>query len=194
MQTAVIGAGFIGTRVLKLLGADSGVAFSRSELPGLPSHRLDLDLDLDISVLARLPRRILYTVPPSQTSADDARLARLLAALEDPPERIVYLSTSGVYGNLAAASATETSPPAPLTPRARRRLAAEELLQSWCTLHETFSRYERIAALNPAPITCSCCSSCSCSYSSSCSRRLPVPKTLKHLLVIHFNRTAVGQE
>jgi nucleoside-diphosphate-sugar epimerase len=145
MQTAVIGAGYIGTRVLNLLGADSGVAFSRAETPGFTSHRLDLDKDA--TVLARMPRRILYTVPPSQGSTGDARLARLLDALEDPPERIVYLSTSGVYGNLAAASATETSPPAPLTPRARRRLAAEELLQSWCSLHETLCIILRVPGI-----------------------------------------------
>ena len=144
-QTAVIGAGYTGTRVLRLLGAASGVAFSRSELPGFVSHRLDLDQDP--AILAAMPRRVLYTVPPPQDSSGDARLARFLGALTEPPERIVYLSTTGVYGDLRASVASETTRPAPLTPRARRRLAAEEMLQSWCASHETLCIILRVPGI-----------------------------------------------
>jgi nucleoside-diphosphate-sugar epimerase len=127
------------------LDAQSSVAFSRSQVQGFASHRLDLDSDS--AVLACIPRQILYTVPPPKDTSGDSRLARLLDVLVDPPERIVYLSTTGVYGDLGASSARESSPPAPLTPRARRRLAAEEMLQSWCELHETLCIILRVPGI-----------------------------------------------
>lgn len=47
----------------------------------------------------------------------------LLEALGSRPARMVYLSTTGVYG--AAREVDETTPPAPRTPRERLRLDAE---------------------------------------------------------------------
>jgi len=43
----------------------------------------------------------------------------------------VYLSTSGVYGDCAGARVDETRPRRPQTPRARRRVAAEDRLREW---------------------------------------------------------------
>lgn len=52
------------------------------------------------------------------------------------PERIVYVSTTGVYGDAAGATVTEDTPPAPATDRARRRLDAETTLRAWCEPRE----------------------------------------------------------
>lgn len=46
-----------------------------------------------------------------------------------PPRRLVYLSTTGVYGNRDGAWVSETDAPRPLTERAIRRVAAERLLR-----------------------------------------------------------------
>ena len=46
-------------------------------------------------------------------------------------ERIVYLSTTGVYGDREGAWVDEETPPAPQTARAVRRLAAENALREW---------------------------------------------------------------
>lgn len=135
MQTAVFGAGYIGTRVLQRLAPDRAVAYSRTEVTGFAGHVVDLDRDP--VTLTDIPRRILYTVPPSQHSEGDPRLARLLQALQEPPERFVYVSTTGVYGDLGSGVASEALAPAPVTPRALRRLAAEQMLQSWCAQHES---------------------------------------------------------
>jgi nucleoside-diphosphate-sugar epimerase len=121
--------------VLALLGADKAIAFGRTKASGFPTRILDLDAEPE--TLDDVAQKILYTVPPSRESGGDPRLARLLAALQDAPERIVYLSTTGVYGDLGAAVASEGSTPAPATPRARRRFAAEEMLRSWCAQHES---------------------------------------------------------
>ena len=47
------------------------------------------------------------------------------------PEKLVYLSTTGVYGDCGGALVDETRPLHPATDRARRRLAAEEVLGTW---------------------------------------------------------------
>jgi nucleoside-diphosphate-sugar epimerase len=47
------------------------------------------------------------------------------------PQRFVYISTSGVYGDCAGARVAETRPRKPQTPRARRRAAAEDRLRTW---------------------------------------------------------------
>src|SRR5262249_48004775 len=63
------------------------------------------------------------------------RTARLLAALDGQqaaPRRVVYISTSGVYGDCAGERVSETRPLNPQTPRARRRADAERQLEHWC--------------------------------------------------------------
>jgi nucleoside-diphosphate-sugar epimerase len=130
MQTAVIGAGYIGSRVVERLADGETLAYGRSPAPG----RTALDLDSDrLSIPPGASRRILYTVPPAAADTGDPRLARLLAALNPAPERFVYLSTSGVYGDCGGALVGETRDPSPGTDRAIRRHAAEQLLQSWCS-------------------------------------------------------------
>jgi nucleoside-diphosphate-sugar epimerase len=46
-----------------------------------------------------------------------------------PPARIVYASTTGVYGDCGGEWIDETRPPAPTTDRARRRVAAENAVR-----------------------------------------------------------------
>jgi nucleoside-diphosphate-sugar epimerase len=47
------------------------------------------------------------------------------------PQRFIYLSTTGVYGDRAGASVDEETPPAPQSERAARRLAAEHCVRQW---------------------------------------------------------------
>src|SRR5690242_4512288 len=82
--------------------------------------------DLDDASTLHLPPAdaIVHSVPPPAAGDRDTRTAHLLAALEhagDVPRRIVYISTSGVYGDCAGARVDESRPPNPQTARARRR-------------------------------------------------------------------------
>jgi nucleoside-diphosphate-sugar epimerase len=70
-------------------------------------------------------------VPPAPSGDRDQRLERLLEVCIGNPRRIVYLSTTGVYGDHAGGEVDEETPAAPRTPRAARRLAAENLLRDW---------------------------------------------------------------
>ena len=102
---------------------------------GRPTQNLD-DPDLQITLL-HSSYSVLYTVPPPPRDTGDPRLKRFLSCLDPVPRRVVYLSTSGVYGNRDGAETNEDVNPAPATARAGRRLAAETLLTSWCVERES---------------------------------------------------------
>ncbi len=141
IDCVIIGSGYTGSRVLAALGAGRAIGFRRSgdtSAGGADIARLDLD-DVRPTELS-LPDRysLLYTVPPRVENGDDAddqRLARLLGLLHPLPQRFVYLSTSGVYGDCDGRLVHESTAPNPQTSRARRRLAAERHLQAWSASH-----------------------------------------------------------
>src|SRR5262245_16536934 len=92
------------------------------------------DLDRPDSLSLPPAEALLHCAPPPDHGTADTRTAHLLAALEKGrilPARIVYVSTSGVYGDCAGARVDESRPPAPQTERARRRLHAETQLAEW---------------------------------------------------------------
>ena len=124
MQVLVAGAGYTGQRVIARLG----------DVPVIALRSADLDLDHPGDQRIDVPPdcRILYSVPPNARKEGDPRLATFLDLLSSAPARIVYLSTTGVYGDRGGDRVTEETPPAPGTARAERRLAAEQLLASWC--------------------------------------------------------------
>jgi nucleoside-diphosphate-sugar epimerase len=96
------------------------------------SYGFDLDQPGSLSLPAA--DVLLHCAPPPDEGPADTRTANLLAALEKGrilPARIVYVSTSGVYGDCAGARVDESRPPAPQTERARRRLHAETQLAEW---------------------------------------------------------------
>jgi len=89
------------------------------------------DLDRPETLALSAADALLHCAPPPAQGNTDMRTANLLAALEERrilPARIVYVSTSGVYGDCAGARVDEARPPAPQTDRARRRLDAERRL------------------------------------------------------------------
>jgi nucleoside-diphosphate-sugar epimerase len=99
------------------------------------SRACGFDLDRPETLALQPADALLHCAPPPGEGETDSRTAHLLAALEKArilPARVVYVSTSGVYGDCAGALVDESRPPAPQTPRARRRLDAERRLAQWC--------------------------------------------------------------
>ncbi len=97
-------------------------------------HGFDLDRPETLAALQGADA-VLHCAPPPRTGAADTRTTHLLDALAKGrilPARIVYVSTSGVYGDCGGARVDESRPPAPQTARARRRLDAERQLAQWC--------------------------------------------------------------
>ena len=95
----------------------------------------DLDQPASLKRLAGLADVLLHSAPPADTDvAADTRTQHLLAALQTGkslPRRIVYISTSGVYGNCDGAEIDETRAVHPESARAARRVAAETLLREF---------------------------------------------------------------
>lgn len=137
MRFIVAGTGYTGRRVLERLPAAATSGLSRSALAGHDVRIIDLDDGDDSSITLPASYALLYTIPPRPGGDGDPRLASLLGRLNPPPRRIVYLSTSGVYGDRGGAVTDECAPPNPSTARARRRLDAETLLKRWCEAHGT---------------------------------------------------------
>jgi len=95
---------------------------------------LDRPETLSAAPLVAPAQALLHCAPPPDQGAADTRTANLLAALEKGrilPARIVYVSTSGVYGDCGSARVDESRALAPQTDRARRRLHAERQLAAW---------------------------------------------------------------
>ncbi len=131
MTTVVVGTGYTGSRILYRLPADEVSGLTRSlpaEAPGREVHLLDLDDDVGPIEMPE-SARLVYTVPPATDADHDRRLEVFLAALSAAPARIVYLSTTGVYGDHAGGTVTEDTPVSPESTRAARRVAAEDALR-----------------------------------------------------------------
>ena len=100
------------------------------------SRRLGADLDRPetLAPFAGWAQSVLHSAPPPQQGDRDPRTAKLLAVLDRGaiiPARIVYLSTSGVYGDCGGALVDEWRPLNPRTARAKRRADAELQLTEW---------------------------------------------------------------
>ena len=121
----------------------TGLVRREEEVPKLRAHGIvplvgDLDHFRTLSRLPPSPYAVVHAAPPPGEGRDDPRTQRLLAALTLSgriPQRFVYISTSGVYGDCAGARIDERRPRRAQTPRARRRVAAEDRLRRWAARH-----------------------------------------------------------
>ena len=138
MKCVVVGTGYTGLRLLNALPADSAGINRSAVTADAPRQVLQADLDTARELPLSLGgAALVYTVPPPGSGDDDPRLQRFLDLLgAAPPARTVYLSTSGVYGNHGGAVVDETTPTAPQSARARRRVAAERALDTWCNARD----------------------------------------------------------
>ena len=157
----IVGCGDVGLRVLKLLRGRWTVWALTSSPGRLPALRAagavpllgNLDDPRTLGRLGGLAERVLHLAPPPGTGHTDPRTAHLLRALARGARtsRLVYGSTTGVYGDCGGEAVDETRAVNPATDRARRRVDAEARLQhfgrhSGC--HVTILRIPGIYALD----------------------------------------------
>jgi len=98
----------------------------------------DLDRPNSLRRLAGVAHCILHTAPPPEQNSRDGRTRRLVAALSfrsSLPQRISYISTTGVYGDCMGEAVPETRPVRAATARARRRVDAESVLRRFGGRH-----------------------------------------------------------
>ena len=133
----IVGCGDVGMRVLRLL-APRWRAFALTSTPtrcaelraaGAVPLLGNLDVPATLGRLGGLADAVLHLAPPPSAGNRDPRTQCLLAALArgGRVSRLVYMSTSGVYGDCAGARFDETRGVNPSTARGRRRVHAEAL-------------------------------------------------------------------
>ncbi len=159
----IVGCGDIGLRVLRLLQPRWRVLALSSSPARLPLLRAqgavpllgNLDEPATLGRLAGLADAVLHLAPPPAQGEGDPRTRALLQALArgGRARRLVYASTSGVYGDCGGARFDETRAVNPATDRARRRVDAEAQLRTWgraCGVGVTVLRIPGIYAADRA--------------------------------------------
>jgi nucleoside-diphosphate-sugar epimerase len=135
----IVGVGDVARRALPALVARyDTLAMVRAAGPAVPTGvRLaigDLDLPATLAPLAGAADVVLHLAPPDETRDGDVRTRNLIIALSGArilPRRLVYISTSGVYGDCAGARIDESRPVNPQSARAARRVDAERTVIEW---------------------------------------------------------------
>jgi nucleoside-diphosphate-sugar epimerase len=138
----IIGCGDIGERVARLERSEgravAGLVRSeksarRLRAAGIQPSMVDLDAPASLNNFPVKDAVVYYFAPPPDTGVTDPRMETFVSVLTSSnlPKRIVLISTTGVYGDCHGEWVTEDRPPNPQVDRARRRLAAETMLQRW---------------------------------------------------------------
>lgn len=137
----IIGCGYIGQALARryLARGDSVTGVVRTPasaevLQRLGIRPLVLDLDGDWpQTIETQGERIFYLAPPPEEGDQDPRVRRLVEVfgVRGQPARLVYMSTTGVYGDCQGDWVDETRPIRPQVPRAKRRADAEQVLGEW---------------------------------------------------------------
>ncbi len=145
----VVGCGNVARRALpQWLERYDVAALVRTPDPALAARGVrlfpgDLDQPETLGPLAGAAELIVHAAPPPETGPQDVRTRNLLAALDQSqnlsqkggamlPQRVVYISTSGVYGDCGGDYVEESRPLNAQTDRAGRRVDAEAVLSRWC--------------------------------------------------------------
>ena len=153
-QIFIIGCGDIGRRLAQQWHIPvTGLVCSQSSAEQLRQQDITpLVLDLDrppteyshslkaTAIEARLALNqalVYYFAPPPKTGEQDTRMTHFLQLMDtiQAPARLIYLSTSGVYGDQGGRLIDENTPPHPVAARAQRRYFAEQAIRHWGEQH-----------------------------------------------------------
>ena len=142
-RVLIIGCGDVGQRAAKqLVGRARVMALTSSpekcaafKLQGITPVVGNLDMPETLQRLSGWATRVLHLAPPPSDRvgawATDPRTLNLVRALKKRtlPQAMVYGSTSGVYGDCQGDWVAESRPVKPHTPRAVRRVDAENIIR-----------------------------------------------------------------
>lgn len=156
----IVGCGDIALRVIPMLAKRYRVfALVRGSTHtdtlralGVTVIRGDLDDRSSLARSAGLADAVLHLAPPPNSGMRDSRTGNLLAALSRRtlPQRLVYVSTSGVYGDCGGAEVCETRPVRPSNARACRRVDAEQRIRVWARRNRVSATILRVPGIYAA--------------------------------------------
>lgn len=131
----IIGCGDVGVRVAAIVRKHTRVIALTSSVEkiavlrdlGITPLLGNLDKADSLARLSGLANRILHLAPPAAEGIVDGRTRRLLTSLahRTMPAKLVYGSTSGVYGDCGGQWVSEVRPVNAQTDRGHRRVNAE---------------------------------------------------------------------
>ena len=154
----IIGCGDVGLRVLKLLRPLRWRVLALTSQPDrVPALRAagaiplvgNLDDPATLARLSGLAERVLHLAPPPLQGSRDPRTRALLQSLarQGVVQRLVYMSTTGVYGDCEGAWIDESRALAPATARAQRRVDAEQQLRCWARQQSAVASILRVPGI-----------------------------------------------
>lgn len=150
----ILGCGDVGMRLLPLLRhrfrvfavTTSNAQQHLLRAAGAIPIVANLDHAHTLKRLARLTQNIIHLVPPQSDGSVDRRTRNLTAILPEHAN-LVYVSTSGVYGDCDGALIDETRPTNPANPRAIRRVDAEQQLRLWARRSQSYLSILRVPGI-----------------------------------------------
>ena len=162
----IIGCGDIGLRVAKQLSRSHRVFALTSQQNRFQELRAvgaipvlgNLDHPESLWRLSGLAQTVIHLAPPQNGGNRDCRtrnLLRILAQGSNAVRRLIYISTTGVYGDHRGGKVSEATPVNPQSERAQRRVDAERILRLWAPAHGvtlTILRVPGIYAADRLPI------------------------------------------
>lgn len=141
-QAIIVGCGYVGSRLAARWPGPVAGTTARAESAaalgarGLRASQWNLDADTACPLTAADVAGcvLFYLSPPPGSGHGDPRLERALAALPAVPARVVYVSTTAVYGDTGGQRVDESADTAPTNERGARRVQAERTLQRWARI------------------------------------------------------------
>ena len=140
-EIIIAGCGYVGMRlarqyldrgesVLGLARSEAGLA--RLAAAGIPGLHQDLARPAPIAH-ETAETGFFHLVPPNDQGREDRHTRNLIASFAHSghPRRLLYMSTTGVYGDCRGEWVDESWPTRPTLERSLRRLDAEERLRDW---------------------------------------------------------------
>jgi nucleoside-diphosphate-sugar epimerase len=138
----IVGCGDVGMRLLPLLVKKYRVFALTSSTSRMSALRQagaipiygNLDQPETLWRLPHLAAQVIHLAPPATQGHQDRRTSNLLSILSHGAgfiRQLIYISTTGVYGDCQGALIDETQTLKPTTARAQRRVSAEQQIRSW---------------------------------------------------------------
>ena len=142
----IVGCGDIGLRVAKQLSrsyrvfalTSQKIRFQELRAVGAMPILGDLDKPESLWRLSGLAETVIHLAPPQNAGHRDCRtrnLLRILSQGSSVVRRLIYVSTTGVYGDHGGGKVSESTPVNPQSERAKRRVDAESSLRLWALGH-----------------------------------------------------------
>lgn len=156
----IIGCGNVAMRTIPLLARRHRVfalvrdaaLCARLRVLGVMPLLGDLDDRASLARIAGLADTVLHFAPPQSIGARDVRTSNLLSVLSHGklPRRMLYISTSGVYGDCSGAWVNETHSLNAQTIRAQRRADAERQIRGWAKRNRVRAAVLRVPGIYAA--------------------------------------------